>query len=267
MKTETQPLNNVANIASSLVPQTISRWRAASIHLLISGAIALAVVALMRLLWYPQPYFYGMDAFGLLMLLLSVDVILGPLITLVIFNPAKKSLKFDLTIVALIQIVALLYGIYMMFQARPVYSVFNDDRFDVVIYAELSPVEQAKIVDERFRYPSMTGPDLVAMDVPKDSKELMRMMFSGTNTRAFSQYYVPYVDRASVAAKAAHPLSLLSSTKPESAVKVREYIRNRNLDEASVVWLPFFTRVNDMTILLKRDTGEIIGIVPVPSAD
>jgi hypothetical protein len=30
------------------------------------------------------------------MILLGVDVVLGPLITLIIFNPKKKSLRFDL---------------------------------------------------------------------------------------------------------------------------------------------------------------------------
>ena len=92
-----------------------SRWKAAGIHLLISIFIAVLVVAAMLLIWYPSPYFQAMGGAGLLMLVVGVDVVLGPLITLIIFNTKKKSLKFDLTCVAVVQMVALAYGVSTMF--------------------------------------------------------------------------------------------------------------------------------------------------------
>jgi hypothetical protein len=241
----------------------ISRWRAASLHLLISILVALVVVGVTLFVWYPLPYFYGLDGFGLLMLLVSVDVVIGPLITLVIFNPAKKSLKFDLAVVAALQLVALAYGVHTMFQARPVYAVFNENRFDVVIDADISAAEQAKATNPRFQRVSLLEPELVAMDPPKDSNEVMRIMNSGINSRAFPQHYVPYEDRAKEAAKAAKPLHLLAVSKPESAAKVREFIAQKSIEEAKIGWLPFYTRANDMTIVLEKETGKIVGIVPV----
>jgi hypothetical protein len=75
----------------------MSRWKASSIHLALSATIAVSVLALMLLLWYAPPFFSALGGYHLLLILLGVDVSLGPLITLIIFNPKKdrKALTFD----------------------------------------------------------------------------------------------------------------------------------------------------------------------------
>jgi hypothetical protein len=70
---------------------TVSRWKAAGIHLAISFALALAVAALLYLLWFPPPYFIAAGATGLMLLIIGVDVIVGPALTLLVFNPAKPK--------------------------------------------------------------------------------------------------------------------------------------------------------------------------------
>ena len=92
----------------------MSRWRAAGIHLLISIAIAGAVLALMLGLWYGPTLFQAMGGAGLALILIGVDVVLGPALTLVVFRSGKRGLKFDLTAIALLQVVALLYGCYVV---------------------------------------------------------------------------------------------------------------------------------------------------------
>jgi len=54
-------------------------------------------------------------------------VCLGPLLTLAVFDPKKKELKRDLSIILLIQLSALFYGIYTVSVARPAYIVFAVD--------------------------------------------------------------------------------------------------------------------------------------------
>jgi hypothetical protein len=67
---------------------------------------------LVFLVWYPNPYREISGGRELFLILVTVDVILGPLITLSIFNPVKawKVLRRDLAIVGLIQLAALGYG-------------------------------------------------------------------------------------------------------------------------------------------------------------
>src|SRR5262249_31768987 len=88
-----------------------TRWQAAPIHLLISAAIATAVVSSMLLLWYPRPFFAAAGGATLLVLLIGVDVVLGPLLTLVVYDPRKKTLALDLAIIAALQLAALAYGV------------------------------------------------------------------------------------------------------------------------------------------------------------
>jgi hypothetical protein len=244
-------------------PERFSRWKAAGIHLVISIVIALAVVIAMLFLWYPSPYFQAMGGGGLLMLVVGVDVVLGPLITLIIFNTKKKSLKFDLTFVAMVQIAALAYGVSTMFQARPVYTVFNKDRFDVIIAADMSDKERAKVVDAAFKSLSLTGPQIVAMEMPNDMKEVERMLFAGIESRAFSQYYVAYDAKAKEAAAASKPFSQIQKTNSATAEKLKAFLTTKGFDETKVGFLPFYTRNEDMTVVLDKETGEILAIAPV----
>src|SRR5215467_6827215 len=110
----------------------MSRWKASGIHLLLSCAIVGAVLVFMVSVWYRWPLFILAGGAGITLILAGVDVTLGPLITLIIFKPGKKGLKFDLTFIALLQVVALAYGVHVIFIARPVYLVFAVDRFNLV---------------------------------------------------------------------------------------------------------------------------------------
>jgi hypothetical protein len=85
-----------------------------------------------------------MGGMGLLKILVGVDVTIGPLLTLIIFDTRKKSLRFDLSVIAFLQIVALAYGVYIMFEARPVYTAFVKDRFEVVPADQLDAVDLAE---------------------------------------------------------------------------------------------------------------------------
>jgi hypothetical protein len=239
------------------------RWKAAGIHLLISIFIAAAVVAAMLLIWYPSPYFKAMGGGGLLMLVVGVDVVLGPLITLIIFNTKKKSLKFDLMCVAILQLVALAYGVSIMFQARPVYTVFNKDRFDVIIAADMSDKERAKVTDAAFKSVPLTGPKIVAMETPTDMKEIQRMLESGIDSRAFAQYYVAYDSKAKEATTASKPFAQIQKNNPAAAEKLKAFLATKALDESKVGFLPLYTRNEDMTVVLDKETGKILAIAPV----
>src|SRR4051812_8594224 len=102
----------------------MSRWKASGLHLLISILIGSAVLTLMLGLWYPEPLFQAMGGEGLLFILLGVDVALGPLVTLIVFKPAKRGLKLDLALIGAVQLAALLYGAHIMFVARPAFIAF-----------------------------------------------------------------------------------------------------------------------------------------------
>src|ERR1700682_4721026 len=129
----------------------VTRWQAAGLHLLISIAIASAVLALLLLVWYPGPLFEAMGGMGLLFILMGVDVVLGPAITLIIFKQGKRGLKLDLAIIGTVQLAALLYGVHVMYLAHPAFIAFVKDQFQVATAAELEPERLAEAKYPQFR--------------------------------------------------------------------------------------------------------------------
>ena len=65
------------------------RVRASAAHFLFSAVLAAICVALVYLLWYPAPLGSMSGVSDLVVLMLGVDVVLGPLVTLVVFNTRK----------------------------------------------------------------------------------------------------------------------------------------------------------------------------------
>ena len=79
-----------------------SRLRAAAIHLALSVAVAGLAGLLVFALWYPYPYREISGGRELFLLVVAVDIVIGPLITFAVFNRAKPvaELRRDLAVVA-----------------------------------------------------------------------------------------------------------------------------------------------------------------------
>jgi hypothetical protein len=110
----------------------MKRIRAAAIHLLVSVSIAASLFFAFWFVWYPYPLFHAVGGLDIFLILLAVDVTLGPLLTFVVFDTNKRTLKFDLSVIALFQLAALLYGVYTLYIGRPVYAAALGHRFDLV---------------------------------------------------------------------------------------------------------------------------------------
>ena len=117
--------------------------KAAFVHFL--GSICVASVAALLVLWVWYPHPYGLLSGGrhLFLLLMGVDVVCGPLLTLVLFNPTKprSELLTDMALVVCIQLAALAYGLYTAQEARPLFLVHEVDRFRVVTAGDYGDVD------------------------------------------------------------------------------------------------------------------------------
>lgn len=172
----------------------MNRLKAAGIHVLISFFIVASVLLTMYLLWYPKEYFWLMGGITLITLLACVDIFLGPLLTFVVFKSGKKSLRFDLFCIGIVQIAALSYGVYVMFESRPVFTVFNKDKFQIAATVDIPPEELAKAKNHHWRKFSMIGPVLVAIGDPdmSDKTEAMFAKVVSTHAHQYPKLYDHY---------------------------------------------------------------------------
>ena len=250
-----------------MLPRGLTRWKAATIYLGLSATVAALIVGLMLLVWYPWPYFEAMGGEKLILLMVGVDVVLGPIIVLIIFNPTKKHLGLDLALMAVIQFAALAYGVYVMFQARPVYNVFTGDRF-AVIAANQIPVEAlADATLPEFRTLPRSGPRIIAAVRPTNPDEQMMITMSawsgGVGLAQRPHYYVPYAQVAAEAAARAKPLGILAQRQPDQAGVIKVLVADSGRREDELGFLPMEARNKDMSVVVALNTGEVIGILRV----
>ena len=111
-----------------------SRIKAFTTHLFISLLIALAVIGVVFYLWHPTPLHTAVGVTQIFLILLAVDVIFGPLLTLLVYKTGKKTLIIDLTVIALLQFSALCYGLWTVAEGRPAWLVFAKDRLTLFAY-------------------------------------------------------------------------------------------------------------------------------------
>lgn len=112
----------------------MTRTKAALSHLLLSLFIFSGVVLSLLFLWYPAPYFTASGGWQGLKIAAGVDLVLGPLLTLIVFNVKKsaKTLFGDLVVIAFMQFTALVWGVYTIYDQRPVAVVFWEHEFMTV---------------------------------------------------------------------------------------------------------------------------------------
>src|SRR5688500_16774208 len=121
----------MADMNSPIGSDWRSRIKPALIHLAASTLVAIAVAPMVLARWYPGEYRSFSGGTELFLLVVGVDLALGPLITLVVFDRRKpvKELRRDLAVIIALQLMALGYGLNTMSFSRPVALALEEDRF------------------------------------------------------------------------------------------------------------------------------------------
>ena len=244
---------------------SLNRWQAAAFHLALSALIAATAFGIIIALWYPGPYFDVMGGKHLLITLVGVDVCIGPLLTLIVFNTAKKELPRDLAIIATLQLAALMYGAWITYDARPVFTVFAKDHFDVVAANEIDAADLAQAKTE-FRSLSLTGPRVVGTRMPTDAAEhnsVILAVVAGKDLQDFPKYYLPYEDLVSEVKKSAKPLNELLRSHPDAIGAIRAASVEAGRPESLLLYVPLRARSQVMTAVLDGRDMRLITIAPI----
>lgn len=267
MITYRQPLDKLfqLNMRSKKI---MTRWKASGIHFSICVLIALIVVSIMWFVWYPAPLFEALGGQDIVMMLIAIDVIVGPVLTWIVYQPFKKGLKFDLSVIAAVQTVALIYGISVLFEGRPVYMVFVKDRIDVVLACDIDRDSLARVRVDEFKQLPITGPKLAAAIVPSDPKERERILFSaldhGRDLQSFPEYFEPYARQAETMIKKSLPLSKLRAQRTQSAALIDEFVLRSGKPVESLIYLPVAThKEKDLSAVLDPRDGRFLGLLEI----
>ena len=245
------------------------RLRAFAIHLGISLSIAALAALLVFGIWYPYPYREISGGRELFLLVVSVDVILGPLITLAVFNRKKPwtELRRDLAVVGLIQLSALAYGLWTVAIARPVHMVFEIDRFRVVHAVEVDP-EWLNRTPAGITALPWTGPTLLSVRHFKDGNESADATIAavqGVNIGSRPDLWQSYDAGVPDVLKVAKPVATLKKRFPQQAADIDAVLKNTSAGPESLLYVPLVGRKAFWTAFVDPVTAAIVATMPLDS--
>ncbi|WP_094576919.1 TfpX/TfpZ family type IV pilin accessory protein [Kingella denitrificans] len=236
------------------------RLKVAGIHLLISALVALIGIGLVFWVWHPNPLQKAVGVTHIFLMMLGIDVVLGPLLTLLVASSKeKKTLKFDLSVIAAVQLAAYLYGMHSIAVSRPVYIAFDKLRFEVVQADSVVRATDKTILPEYQSNP-LLAPQWVSVRPYKDAAEqnqrTMLEMQEGISPSMMADLYQPLNDGWGGMLERKHGLDELKQYNPAEQV-AKELAAYPQADS----YLPMKAPSVDMVVLLDSRQKQVLGIV------
>lgn len=228
-------------------------------HLSISFLIALLVIGLVFFLWYQTPLATAVGVTQIFLMILAIDVIVGPILGWLVYKEGKKTLKFDLSVIIIIQIAALCYGVYSIEQGRPAWLVFHADRFELVRKNDilLENIDQAQ---SQFQHVSWSKPQFVAVksavSIQQHQNDIFTEVLGGISLAQQPERYVELIEAKAQIQKRSLPLKELEQYNSKTEVE-KILAKYQNAD----AWLPLKANAVDMVVLVNKETASVIKII------
>ena len=226
----------------------MSRIKAALMHLLISIFVFSIFLSFVYFIWYHYPFNVTEGVGDIVYLMAGIDIVLGPLLTLVVFKAGKKGLKFDLSLIALVQVGALIYGGHVIYSERPAWLVFAKDRFEVVGLVE---IDVSKIQDKNLLVGIFDRPKKVYAELPTGEKATdiaLQALSGGVDIDRIPELYREYESHIAEVVAAGKDFS--------SHVDLRK--ENEN-DWKGLKWLPVEGKQKNIIAIIDVNSKTISG--------
>lgn len=228
-------------------------------HFLLSIFICFIIAVWFLLIWYPFPLNRALGVTTIIGVMILVDIVIGPLLCFIIYNEAKKSLKFDLIIIITLQFAAMSYGVFYIEQGRPVWIAFNVDRFEVIRKNEIYN-KNIKNTLAQYQNPSWLKPQYVGVVFASNTEEKNQNMFDevlgGISIAQRPERYVPLEKVSAEIQSRSKQIKELNDYNDKDTVRqtLKKY------PDANA-WLPLKASSVDMVVLINKEKAEVVKIV------
>jgi len=243
----------------------MNRFRAFAIHLGISFAIFALVLGLLILLWYPWPLFDLEGGWQGLRLVALVDIVLGPMLTLILFKAGKPGLKFDMSVVVLLQIGALLYGMWNLYDARPVLLVHAGDHFVSLSRGLVNEWDSDGTV---LREWEGMMPQHIRVDVPDDPvayADLVRATaWQPGGLHSLTERYQPLHKAWQKALQDAVRIEPYAALTDDWQQRLQAFTSKLGRPVRELAFFPYIGRRERVFLAFDRETLKIVGVLDIP---
>lgn len=240
----------------------MSRWAAFGIHLSISLAIFAVLAYLLLFVWFPGFYYETDGGIQGMRIVILVDLVLGPLLTLIVYRHGKPGLAFDLSVIAFLQAAALTAGVSIIYSQRPLALVYNDGRLFTV---SADDYEEAGVpVPDLSRFPG-PSPKQLAVQLPEDRNaeiELRSRLYEkGQPLRTWAEGYQPLTANLDLLLERAFDADFVHAHDPDRVLE--QWLEETGRDPDGLAFLPFAARYRYVFAVLDRQTGTLLDVIDV----
>jgi len=176
------------------------RLRALGLHLLASATVLALILGTLYFGWYYWPGWYLTDVGPVILVMVGVDVVIGPLLTFIIARATKPrhELVRDISIIVAVQLAALTYGTVSLWSGRPLYYAFSETVLQLVQAYDIG--DEAAALGRR-QNPELaphwySRPRWIWAPLPQDPQERQKMVASaisgGDDVISLPRFFQPW---------------------------------------------------------------------------
>ncbi len=246
------------------------------IHLLLSLVVLALVALLVFFFWFPSPLGQLAGGLRLFSTLLGVDLVCGPLLTLLLYRATKTRLALvvDFALIALLQFAALGYGLHTLAYARPLAQVFEVDRFRLVSYADIAELDLQNLPDwaQPWRVGKLRTLGLREAASANERLQSFGSSLAGVDAGQWPSRWQDYALNRKQVLERSKPLAALIAVHPtyvdlinKAANEAMDDIQaGETRDADQLLWLPLVSRSSlDWVVLLDPSSLRIRAYVPL----
>ncbi|MCW8929226.1 MAG: hypothetical protein OQL19_03185 [Gammaproteobacteria bacterium] len=246
----------------------MDKFKAFCIHFSISAAIVFSFLLIVYFIWYPEELLLIEGGLFVILVLVGVDLVLGPGMTAIVYKKGKKGLIMDLSIIAMVQIVAFGYGAFTIMNERPQYLGFIVDRF---IPIPASIIDTDELVDKSLLNSLFSTPKLIYITKPKDNKEreaiMMNALAGGKDREYYPKLYRAYNDFSDLIVNDDHQLiidKVIEHNKNKMVLDMLNRVTIKyNLKQDEMVFYPIQGKKKDMLVVLNKADASLLEILDI----
>lgn len=244
----------------------MSRFKAFSIHLAISFIIFLILLYFILVQWYPKPLFSTDGGWEVTKIIAGVNIVLGPLLTLIVFKSGKPGLKLDLAMIVLVQTLTLSWGAWNAYNERPAAVIYTLDFF--------TPIPAYQLADQgmtakKLKQFGESWPIIIYSDIPKEnlSEVLAKSVREGIPLYLRTEYYKKFsLDQADTLKQSSMNLEKYVEDKPKLK-KLYQHSLLSSTAKTNISYLALHSREKWVTAVFDLDEMKIIDTIDIePSA-
>jgi len=244
--------------------EEMSKSRATLIHFWPSALLLIVIGCLIAFAWYPYPFLQFNDTAKFPLMMIVIAGLIGPALTGLVYKKDKRGLAFDLSVIIIIQLAAVVWGTMALYQNRPYFMVFTVERFDVLSIRDVDP---STISDPRFLDKPFAGPIMLYANIPTGDafqKLLKEVMLEGKPDLQYRpEFWSLYHEKQDQVIKPSKPLSELRIMRPESVSEIDKLVQKHGGNISKLNFVPAQHQNGQFAAILGVDSGEIIDTLVV----